>query len=240
MNKIALITGANKGIGREICNQLAVQGITVIVGARDEAKGEAAAAELRAAGHEAHAVKLDVTNTADVTAAAQWLAEKFGRLDILVNNAGIFQDWGTPPSKLSLEMLQNTLDANFYGPVRLTQALLPLLNDSEAGRIVNISSSLGSLQAMTALDSGYYNTVALAYQSSKAALNVFTVTLAKELQGTNVKVNSACPGWVKTDMGGPMAMMTVEQGADTPVWLATLPDDGPTGGFFLERQPRSW
>lgn len=240
--KIALITGANKGLGLETARQLGKQGITVLLGARDLAKGEAAAAALKKDGIDARAVKLDVEKPADYAAVVKLIEKDFGRLDILVNNAGIFLDSrkGNETSKTSVEILRKTFDTNFFAVVVLTQALLPLLKKSEAGRIVNLSSILGSLTLHATKGSYVYDAKTFAYDTSKAALNSFTIHLAHELAGTKIKVNSAHPGWVKTDMGGEGAQLEIEEGGKTSVELATLPDDGPTGGYFHLGKPLPW
>jgi NAD(P)-dependent dehydrogenase (short-subunit alcohol dehydrogenase family) len=231
--KVALVTGANRGLGREIARQLAVLGMTVVVTARDSAKGQLAAADLLQEGLRADFHTLDVRDSESVTTLHRWLEHRFGRLDVLVNSAGILIDHqDTLISELDLDTLRWTVETNLYGPLRVTQGLLPLMRKNTAGRIVNMSSGLGQLSEMGA--------GVPAYRMSKAALNAFTRILAAELADTSIKVNSACPGWVRTDMGGPNADRSVEEGADTAVWLATLPDDGPTGGFFRERQPFAW
>ncbi len=232
--KIALITGANKGLGLETARQLGALGITVLLGARDLAKGEAAAAELKAAGIDARAVKLDVVNSADIKAVVEKIEKEFGKLDILVNNAGIALDpiGGNTTSTTSEEILRKTFDTNFFAVVAVTQALLPLLKKSEAGRIVNLSSILASQLLHATPGSAIYDSKMFAYNSSKTALNAFTIHLAHELKGTKIKVNSAHPGWVKTDMGGSGATMELADGAKTSVELATLPADGPSGGYF--------
>lgn len=242
VKKVALITGANKGLGLETARQLGKQGITVLVGARDLAKGEAAVASLKKDGIDARAVKLDVDNPADYAAVAKLIEKEFGKLDILVNNAGIFLDSRGPneTSKTSQEILRKTFDTNFFAVVALTQALLPLLKKSEAGRIVNLSSILGSLTLHATKGSYVYEAKTFAYNASKAALNSFTIHLAHELAGTKIKVNSAHPGWVKTDMGGEGAQMEIVDGVKTSVELATLPDDGPTGGYFHMGKPIAW
>jgi NAD(P)-dependent dehydrogenase (short-subunit alcohol dehydrogenase family) len=232
--RVALITGANKGLGFEMAKQLGEADVTVVVGARDPGKGEAAAAQLRQAGAEAHAVKLDVTDPSDYAAVADFIQGKFGRLDILVNNAGIsLEDFGAiKPSQVSPDMLHTVFETNFFAPVALTQALLPLILKSDAGRIVNMSSILGSQTLHADPASPIYDFKSLAYDASKAALNSFTIHLAHELKGTKVKVNSAHPGWVKTDMGTEAAPMEIPEGGKTGVALALLAEDGPTGGFF--------
>lgn len=233
---VALVTGANKGIGFEIARQLARQGNTVLLGARDEMKGNAAAHRLRDEGLDVQFIKLDQTNHATIAAAVEQVGRRYGKLDILVNNAGVLIDKGVAPSALDADALRQTLETNVVGVAAVTRALLPLLRKAGAARIVNVSSSAGSLGQIA--EGGMI--FAPAYQISKAALNCFTVLLANELKDTPIKVNSACPGWVRTDMGGAEAPGTPEQGADTPVWLATLPAHGPTGGFFNSRKPVPW
>jgi NAD(P)-dependent dehydrogenase (short-subunit alcohol dehydrogenase family) len=250
---VALVTGSNRGIGLAIARRLAREGMTVIVAARDAARGEAAAASLRDEGGDAVATRLDVTDAASIEAAARFVRERFGRLDVLVNNAGAAFDWTpepTQPSAVDADTVRRTFETNVFGPLALAQALLPLLREAPRGRIVNLSSKLGSIDEIGRPDSPFAQTVSPAYQASKAALNAFTALLAKELRGTRVKVNSACPGWVDTDggvppwlraaLGGNGGAQPVEQGADTPAWLATLPEDGPSGGFFQARTPIAW
>lgn len=240
--KVALITGANKGIGLETARQLGKLGVMVLVGARDAAKGEAAVAELKKDGVEARAVKLDVDDPKDYVAVAKTIEKDFGRLDILINNAGIFLDSrnGNQTSSTSQDVLRKTFDTNFFAVVGLTQALLPLLRKSDAGRIVNLSSILGSSTLHATKGSFVYDAKTFAYDASKAALNSFTIHLAHELQGTKIKVNSAHPGWVKTEMGGEGAMLEIEDGAKTSVELATLGEDGATGGYFHMGKPLPW
>jgi NAD(P)-dependent dehydrogenase (short-subunit alcohol dehydrogenase family) len=229
---IALVTGANRGIGREIVRQLAAKGITTILAARDAAKAEAAAGELAKTGLPVVGRPLDVTDQISVDRLAQDVEREFGKLDILVNNAGVLFDPEGRGLETDLDMVRRTLETNLLGAWRVAEVFAPLLRKSGRGRVVNLSSQLGQLQRMA---DGYP-----AYRVSKAALNALTRILAAGFQNDRVLVNSACPGWVKTDMGGPNAPGTVEQGADTPVWLATLPDDGPTGGFFQGRKPLAW
>src|SRR5262247_3637145 len=235
-NKVALITGANKGLGFEIARQLGQQGVTVVLGARDKAKAEEASKKLKAEGVDAHAVKLDVTREADVTELPAFFESKFGRLDILVNNAGVALDFGG----ITRDTFRQTYETNVFAPYSITEALLPLLKASPAGRIVNHSSSMGSMTLMGDPNSFSPEMAAPAYCSSKAALNMLTVTTARRLEGTHVKVNSAHPGWVKTDMGSDRAPMEVVDGAKTAVALALLPDDGPTGGFFHMGETLPW
>jgi NAD(P)-dependent dehydrogenase (short-subunit alcohol dehydrogenase family) len=224
---VALITGANKGLGLEIARQLGQKGLTVVLGARDLAKAEAAVETLRAEGLDAHPVKLDVTDSSDIAKLPAFLQENFGGLDVLVNNAGVIAGSnGAGP----VETLKQVYDANVFGPYALTEALLPLLKASPAGRIVNQSSILGSLATLASgqITGAFLNP---AYTSSKSALNMLTVVTAQQLKDTKVKVNAAHPGWVKTDMGGADAPLDVQEGAKTAVELATLPDDGPSGAF---------
>ena len=226
-SRVALVTGANKGLGLEIARQLGQQGITVVLGARTLEKAREATEILVSEGLNAHPVKLDVTNPKDIQALPGFFADAFGQLDILVNNAGVNHDFD---GDVTGETLRRTYEANVIGPYEITQALLPLLKASPAGRIVNQSSILGSL---TTISTGHGGAWASAgYCSSKAALNMLTVVAALQLKETRVKVNSAHPGWVKTDMGGKDAQLEVVDGAKTAVRLATLPDDGPTGGYF--------
>ena len=235
-NKVALITGANKGLGFEIARQLGQQGVTVVLGARDDAKAKAAADKLKAEGVDAHGVKLDVTNESDVKALPAFFESKFGCLDILVNNAGVALDHGG----VTRETFRQTYETNVIAPYFITQALLPLLKASPAGRIVNQSSIMGSLTAMSDPNSFPPEMAVPAYCSSKAALNMLTVTTARTLEGSNVKANSAHPGWVKTDMGTERAPLEVDEGAKTAVALALLPDDGPTGRFFHMGEALPW
>ncbi len=240
--QVALITGANKGIGFETARQLGKLGITVVLGSRDAAKGDAAATKLRAEGIDARPLKLDVTQPKDRDTAVKFLQEHFGKLDILVNNAGIAEEgWGkNTTSSTPTETLQKTFDTNLFAPVALTQALLPLIRKSPAGRIVNLSSILASNTLQSDPKSPIYNSKAFAYDASKSALNAFTIHLAHELRDTNVKVNSAHPGWVKTDMGTDAAPMEIFEGAKTSVALATLAEDGPNGAFIHMGKTLPW
>ena len=240
--KIALITGANKGLGFEMARQLGQAGVTVVLAARDPQKGEAAAAKLRAEGLDVQFLKLDVTGEADRAAASAFLEKKFGRLDILINNAGISDEvFGTgKPSTTTEETIHRTFETNFFAPVALTKALLPLLKKSDEGRIVNMSSILGSQALHADAKSQIYDFKTLSYDASKAALNSFTIHLAHELKDTKIKVNSAHPGWVKTDMGTDAAPMEIPEGAKTGVELALLGDQGSTGGFFHLGQTLPW
>ncbi len=231
--KVAVVTGANRGIGFEVCRQLAELGMMrVVLTSRNAAKGDAAVAKLAATGVTVTWRELDVTREASIHGLAEWLAGDLGGVDILVNNAGIVDPKGARVLTTSSATLQDVLATNLVGPYLMCKALVPLMQARQYGRIVNLSSGLGQLAEMGAGTP--------AYRVSKAALNALTRTLAAELGGTNVLVNSMCPGWVRTDMGGPNALSTVEQGADTAIWLATLPKGGPTGGFFRDRKPIPW
>ena len=241
--KVALISGANKGIGLETARQLGKQSITVLVGARDLAKGEQAAAGLRKGGVDARAVKLDVVNQADIAALVAAIERDFGKLDILINNAGLMVEDGfgaNTVATVSGKDLRATFDTNFFAVVELTLALLPLLRKSDAGRIVNVSSILGSNTLHAAPDGPFATTKPFAYDASKAALNSFTIHLANLLHDTHIKVNSAHPGWVKTDMGTDAAPMDVVEGAKTEVDLATLPADGPSGAYIHLGKTLPW
>ncbi len=241
-NKVALITGANKGIGFETARQLGQQGVTILVGARDEKRGTEAAEKLRGEGVDAQFLHLDVNDANTQVNAAKWIEEKFGKLDILINNAGMLMDYGVKISEAPVANWRTTFETNVFALIELTQTLLPLIRKSEAGRIVNLSSILGSLTlnrdptSPIAASTGF-NT---SYNASKAAVNMFTVHLAHELKDTKIKVNSAHPGWVKTDMGGEQAPMELVDGAKTSVTLATLPDDGPTGAFIHLGEALPW
>jgi NAD(P)-dependent dehydrogenase (short-subunit alcohol dehydrogenase family) len=239
VRRAAVVTGANKGIGLEIASELARRGYTVYLGARDPERGRVAAEKLRAAGLDVRPLALDVTSDASVAAAAAHVEKDAGRLDALVNNAGIAIDDG-PPSRVSIEVVRRTYETNVFGVVRATQAFLPLLRRSDAGRIVNLSSGLGSLTRNSDPAWEYASVKFLAYNSSKSAVNAITVQLAHELRDTPVKVNAADPGYVATDMNRHQGVRTVAQGAATPVRLATLPADGPTGGYFNDDGPVPW
>ena len=235
--KIAVVTGANKGLGFEIGKQLVAKGLHVVVTARDADKGEQALQRLNTAN--AEFFQLDVTSSANINALAEHLKTQHGRCDVLVNNAGIFPDprddlennW---PSILHADLadIQRGLETNSFAPLRLCQQLIPIMQQNGYGRVVNMSSGMGQLSIM--------HGCCPVYRISKPSLNVITRILADELQGQNLLINSLCPGWVKTDMGGPGATREIPEGADTAVWLATLPDGGPSGGFFRDRKPIPW
>lgn len=241
--KVALISGANKGIGYETARQLGAKGYVVLIGSRDQLRGEVAARQLRHDGVDAQVIKLDVNRPADIEAAAKTIEKDYGKLDVLVNNAGtmIEKSWTkNSTSETRLEDLRATFETNVFSVFALTQAMLPLLKKSEAGRIVNVSSILGSVSLQATKGSPTYNTKIFAYNASKAALNMLTIHLAHELRGTKIKVNSAHPGWVKTDLGGSAAPMDTVEGAKTEVDLATVDETGPNGGFFHLGKEIAW
>ncbi|MFZ4574935.1 MAG: SDR family oxidoreductase [Phycisphaerales bacterium] len=241
MTTIALITGGNKGIGYETARQLGARGMTVLIGARDEARGALAAETLRAQSVDARPIALDVTDGDSIVAAVARIDREFGRLDVLVNNAGIMKYQGEHvASQASMAAVKETFETNFFGMIAVTQAMLPLIRKSNAGRIVNLTSILGSIAEHADPNSPIYNAKFLGYDCSKAAVNMFTNHLAFELRGTTVKVNAAHPGWVKTDMGGEQAPMELVDGAKTGVWLATLGPEGPSGGFFHKDVHMRW
>ena len=210
--RVALVTGGNKGIGLEVSRQLGMAGVRVVIGARDVDRGTTAAAELKSQGIDAFCVQLDVTDERSITAAAQIIAETYGRLDILVNNAGIFDFADAPPSRAAIDAVRRVMEVNFIGALAVTQAVLPLLSTSPAGRIVNVSSSLGSLTLNGDPTSTYYSQQFIGYNASKASLNMLTIQLHQELKETGVIVNSVSPGFVKTDLTG-YGNMTPEEGA---------------------------
>lgn len=240
--KVALITGGNRGIGFETAKGLGELGITVVIGARDLNKGEAAAQTLRASGIDAHVVAYDANNPATADAVYAYLDSKFGKLDILVNNAGVSNEelLTNNSSTVGQDVLKQTFQTNLFAVIELTQKLLPLIKKAPAGRIVNLSSILGSLTLHSLADSPIAPAKAFAYNASKTALNAYTVHLANELAGTPIKVNAAHPGWVKTELGGPHAPMEVVDSNRTSLYLATLAADGPNGGFFHEKDTLPW
>jgi NAD(P)-dependent dehydrogenase (short-subunit alcohol dehydrogenase family) len=240
--KVALITGANKGIGFEIARQLGAQGMIVLAGARDRGRGEEAAKRLQAEGIEASVVHIDVTDQAMIESAASYIDETYGKLDVLVNNAGVSpQEGRVLPSELAIEVFRATYETNVFGVFAVTKAMLPLLRRSDAGRVVNMSSPMGSLNLNSDPDSFYIRMPPLlAYNSSKTAVNAITVFFANELRNTSIKVNAVSPGYVATDLNDHSGMLTPQQGAKVPVTFATLPADGPTGGFFEENGAVPW
>ena len=240
--KVALITGANRGIGLETAKQLGEKGVTIVAGARKLSDAEQTAAKLKAAGIDAHAVKLDVTSADDRAAVAKYIEKTFGKLDILINNAGVASSYGFVPVTIetSDEELQSIFQTNLFAVLSVTRELLPLLKKSPAGRIVNLSSILGSNTLHADPNSPIYNFKSFAYDASKSALNAFTTHLAWELKDTPIKVNSAHPGWVKTDMGTDAAPMEIPDGAKTSVELALIGPDGPSGRFIHMGQELPW
>jgi NAD(P)-dependent dehydrogenase (short-subunit alcohol dehydrogenase family) len=228
---IAIVTGANRGIGLEVCRQLAEHGFHVLLGSRDSAKGVAAAQRIRATGGTIEAVELDVTNQQSIDRLHRLVADRFGRIDVLVNNAAILYDSGSHAVDADLQIVQQALDTNLFGAWRMCLSFIPLLRRSRHGRIVNVSSEAGSL---TSMGGG-----TPAYGTSKVALNALTRMLADELRGARILVNSVCPGWVATDMGG-AGGRPVAEGAASVVWAALLPDNGPTGGFFRDGARLPW
>lgn len=241
MTNIALVTGANKGIGFETVRQLARTGVHVFLGARDRAKGVAAALKLQAEGLDVEALTLDVADAAGIAAAVQAIAKKYGHLDILINNAGVNVDEGSKTvSEQTIDAWRATFETNLFGLIAVTQAFLPLLKKAQAGRIVNVSSILGSLTLHSDPQSPIYRFKIPAYNVSKTAVNGWTVQLAYELRDTKIKVNAAHPGHVKTDMGGEAAPMEIVDGAKTSVALALLDARGPNGSFVHLGQPLPW
>lgn len=231
--RVALVTGGNRGIGLEIARQLARQGQHVVLGTRTKASGETSAAQLGGQGHSSSAVELDVTDVESVQKAVVEVIGEFGRIDVLVNNAGIAIDGSSHrPSDPEFEKIRRTLDTNLVGAWACAGAVLPHMRAAGYGRIVNLTSNMASLELTT-------DALSPAYRISKAALNMLTVVLAAEVRGEGVLVNAASPGYTRTDMS-PKATQPVERGADTPVWLATLPEGGPSGGYFFERSELPW
>ncbi|NGX07550.1 SDR family NAD(P)-dependent oxidoreductase [Mycobacteroides franklinii] len=245
--RVAFISGAGRGIGFSAARDLGVEGFEVVIGVRSDADGDRALAALRADGVDAAYVRCDVTDPADHAAVAAHFEARSGSLDVLVNNAGVWlesvnatEGIGDTSSSVSADVLRRTFEVNFFGAVGLTQALLPLLRRAPAARIVNVSSMHASLTIHSDPDSPVYHSAMLAYGASKAALNMFTVQLAHELRNTPIAVNSADPGWIATQMGGPAATITPRDGGRTTAMLATLPVGGPSGGFFHLDRPVPW
>ncbi|NUT95169.1 MAG: SDR family oxidoreductase [Saccharothrix sp.] len=246
---VALITGANKGIGRAAAEQLAAQGVTVLIGARDAQRGAEAAEALRAVGGDVHAVVLDVTDQATAVEAAKWVEDRFGHLDVLVNNAAITGSGQVSPlaaldqvpSTVDVDMVRRVFETNVFGVITVTNALLPLLRRSPAPRVVNVSSAAGSLSLAADPDGPFVGLpTSAAYSPSKAALNALTVQYANELRKEGILVNLADPGYVDTDINDHNGHLTPAQGAAVVVRLATLAADGPTGGFFTVDGPVPW
>ncbi len=235
-NPVALVTGANKGIGLEVARKLGEIGIHVAVGSRDRARGIHAVEQLKREGHSVELAVVDVNSQESIDAAIAALIKQRGRIDILVNNAGILLDWDDDASTLNLEKLRQTMETNFYGALRMVRAVLPHMQARGYGRIVNVSSTMGSLS----YNSGGGGSSAPTYRLSKTALNGLTAIYSQVLRNGDIKINSASPGWVRTDMGGKNATRSVDEGTDTIIWLATLPKSGPNGGFFKDRKPQDW
>ena len=227
--RVALVSGGNRGIGLEVCRQLSERGITVVMGSRDGEQGRAAAAKLS---RDVLVRQLDVADPGSVERLSRSIEEEFGRLDILVNNAGISNDDGQRGVDADLDRVKEALEANLFGAWRLCEMAVPLMKRKGYGRIVNVSTGLAALEDMGGGSPGY--------RVSKTALNALTRILASELRGSGILVNAVNPGWVQTDMGGSGATRSVEEGADALVWAATLPNNGPTGGFFQDGRPIPW
>lgn len=238
MKRVAVVTGANRGLGFETCRQLGKKGYQIILAARSQESGTKAAQTLKEEGLDVIFQKVDVTSKNDILHLRDFLMEKCGRVDVLVNNAGILPDPREPAKpglstmETDVDILRKAMETNTYGAFQLCQALLPLMEKNGYGRVVNVSSGMGQLSEM---NGGYPG-----YRISKTALNALTRIFADEMEGKNILVNSICPGWVKTDMGGPGAHREITEGVDTIIWAATLPDGGPTGGFFRDREPIPW
>lgn len=242
--KVALVTGANKGVGFATAQLLAKNGITVLLGSRDEKRGIEAMEQLRSQGLDIHYIHLDMEDRETFANTADYIERVYGKLDILINNAGVQIEsdvWQTNTTdSIPMETLRKTFDINFFGMVDLTQRLLPLIRKSEAGRIVNLTSILASLQYHATPGSNTYNTKTFAYNTSKTAVNAFTIHLAHALKDTNIKVNAAHPGWVKTEMGGKGAFLSIEEGAKTSVYLALIDEHGPNGSYMHEHSKLPW
>jgi NAD(P)-dependent dehydrogenase (short-subunit alcohol dehydrogenase family) len=238
--KVALVTGANKGIGYEIARGLARKGMSVVLGCRDIGRAQAAAGKLSEEGHSVVGTLLDVTRPDTIQNAAQQIEATHGKLDVLVNNAGIAQEWQSKPSTVDLALVRRTYDTNVFGPMLVIQAMLPLLLRSPAGRVVNVSSTLGSLGLTSDPASPLSKFVVLGYNTSKSALNAVTIQFANELRDTPIKVNAVCPGYVATDMNNHSGPRTPEQGARIAIEMATIPAEGPTGGYFNDSGRIPW
>lgn len=227
--RVAVVTGANRGIGFEIALKLAQRGVHVVLTARNEARGKEALEKLTSAGLAASFFPLDVTSDASTQALSDYLRKTFGRLDILINNAGVALDKWVPSLSVEMDAFIRTYETNVFGVMRVSKALIPLMRQHGYGRVVNLSSNLGSLEKMGGFT--------IAYRTSKTAVNAITRVLAAEFKVDDLLINAMCPGWVKTELGGEEAPRTAEEAADTAIWLATLPTGGPSGGFFQDRKP---
>lgn len=230
--KIALVTGGNRGIGFELGKQLAEKGFRVLLGCRDLEKGKAAASQLTKMNLDAEAVELDLHNPDSLQKAVGFVEKQFGRLDVLINNAGVFRDGNQRLVELPEGVLEGTMNTNFFAPYHMVRAFLPLMEKKNYGRIINVSSGMGQMREFS--DPGHGS-----YKISKLALNGLTQVLASEVDG-NIKINAVCPGWVRTDMGGPNAPRSVEVAAESILWLAEIDEDGPNGGFFRDGNEISW
>lgn len=230
--RIALVTGANRGIGLEVCRQLASRGVQVILSSRDPAKGAAAVASLQEQGCVVEFLPLDVGDLASIRSIQNEIQERYGRLDILVNNAAVYLDERRNLIDLPLELIEETMEVNFYGALHLCRAFLPGMIARDYGRIVNVTSEAGSLASM--------GSSMPIYAISKAALNAMTRVLASQVRNSNIKINAICPGWVRSDMGGPNAPRSLLVGAAGVVWAALLPDNGPSGSFYRDQKPLPW
>jgi len=236
----ALVTGANKGIGLAIAKGLARKGMSVWIGARDLARGQAAVRELQQEGLDVRLLEIDVTDDASTRRAAETVAKETDALHVLVNNAGIIIDATTPPSKVRMEDMKTTFEVNLFGPVRVTQAFIPLLKAAGDARVVMMSSGVGSLALITDPTSIYSSVNLLDYTSSKVALNAVTVSFAKELKSDGIKVNAVEPGHVRTDLNGNTGILTPDEGSATAIKMSLLGEDGPTGGFFGSHGRQPW
>jgi NAD(P)-dependent dehydrogenase (short-subunit alcohol dehydrogenase family) len=232
MQRIALVTGGNRGIGFAVSKGLSQADLQVILGSRDKDKGNEAAKVLGEQGFSVDTHQLDVTDPKSISAIKEYVTEQYGRLDVLVNNAAVHLDKGESVLEVPLDIVRQTFEINLFGALKLCQTFLTMMKQHDYGRVVNVSSDMGSLSKMSGRSG--------AYRMSKATLNALTCVIANEVKGYNIKVNTMSPGWVRTEMGGPSAPRSPEQGADTIIWLATLPDDGPTGGFYKDREAIPW
>jgi NAD(P)-dependent dehydrogenase (short-subunit alcohol dehydrogenase family) len=238
--RIALVTGEDKGIGLKVSRELALLGHTVLIGACSKARGTEVETKFTAEGLRAVFVPIDFTDHATIRAAADLIRERFGRLDVLINNAGIAQNNGAPPSQENMETLRKTFETNVSGTYAVLQTMLPLLRKSEAGRVVNMPSGFGSLNQNSDPNLEFANMKSVALNAPKTALNTFTVQFAYELKDTPIKINSADPGFTATDLNDDRDAHTVDQAARIVVKLATLPESGPTGEFFDENGQVPW
>jgi NAD(P)-dependent dehydrogenase (short-subunit alcohol dehydrogenase family) len=230
--KVALVTGGNRGIGLELCKQLAENGFRVLLGCRDIEKGKAAAAKLKESSFDVTPVELDVHNPDTLKKAVHVVGNSFGKLDVLINNAGVFPDRNYSLVELESGILEGAMGTNFFGPYHMIRSFLPLMEKNNYGRIINVSSGFGQMREMSHPGNG-------SYKISKLALNGLTQVLASEVSG-NIKINAVCPGWVRTDMGGPNAPRSVEEAAQSILWLTEIKEDGPNGGFFRDGEEISW